>query len=87
MSSEYGTPEASHSFGYMLIEVKPGSVLISLTYSGPLSPASRKSTRAMPALSTAVNTCTASRRTSSACWGDRGAGISSFELESRYFAS
>src|SRR6266850_8362858 len=31
ISSEYGIPEASHSLGYMLIVVKPGSVLISFT--------------------------------------------------------
>src|SRR5439155_17602287 len=31
ISSEYGIPDASHNFGYMLMEVNPGSVLISLT--------------------------------------------------------
>ncbi len=29
ISSGYSTPEAAHNFGYMLIEVKPGMVLIS----------------------------------------------------------
>ena len=33
--SGYGTPEAAHIFEYMLIVVKPGMVLISLTYNCP----------------------------------------------------
>jgi hypothetical protein len=30
ISSAYGNPEASHIFGYMLMDVKPGIVLGSL---------------------------------------------------------
>ena len=36
-------PDASHSFGYMLIDVKPGMVLISFIHSSPVSRSSRKS--------------------------------------------
>ena len=41
-----GSPVASHSFGYTLVCVKPGSVLSSLT--STRSPSTKKSTRASP---------------------------------------
>ena len=46
------TPLASHSLANMLIVVKPGMVLISLTYNAPVVRDNRKSTRDMPAAST-----------------------------------
>jgi hypothetical protein len=46
-------PLCSHILGYMLIEVNPGMVLISLIYSLPVAAYSRKSTRPMPSHSTA----------------------------------
>src|SRR5262245_18122228 len=52
-NSPKGTPVCSHILGYMLIDVKPGIVLISLMYSFPVAVSSRKSTRPMPAHSTA----------------------------------
>ena len=45
---------ASNNFGYMLIVVKPGIVLISLIYIFPLSLQIKKSTRASPAQSKAM---------------------------------
>ena len=41
-------PEACHSRGYMLMVVKPGIVLISLTCHVPATRSSRKSTRPRP---------------------------------------
>src|SRR5438132_10350025 len=52
-SCEYSRPLAAHIFEYMLMVVKPGIVFTSFRYKTPLSPASRKSTRAMPAPSSA----------------------------------
>ena len=48
-----GTPLASHIFGYMLMDVNPGMVLISLMKNFPVAASSRKSTRAIPSQSTA----------------------------------
>ena len=53
----------------MLIVVKPGIVLTSLTKSSPVCRASRKSTRAIPAPSMARNAAIDSRRISSAIGG------------------
>ena len=82
-SCAYGRPLASHIFEYMLIVVKPGMVFTSFKYSTWLSPASRKSTRAMPAPSIALNAATAFERTSSACASVSGAGIRSFDPSTR----
>ena len=83
----YGRPLASHIFEYMLIVVKPGMVFTSLRYSIPLSPASRKSTRAMPAQSIALNAAIASARTSSLRVSVRRRGNHRARASSRYFAS
>ena len=48
-------PVAAHSLLYMLIVVKPGIVLISLTNTSPRCPSTRKSTRLSPAPSIARN--------------------------------
>ena len=61
---------ASQSFGYIEIDVKPGSVSSSLTRTRPLPRSRKKSTRAMPERPQSSKTSTASRRTSSATAGD-----------------
>ncbi len=48
MSFGYGRPEASHSLGYMLMEVKPGIVLSSLMKIFPFVRSRKKSQRAIP---------------------------------------
>jgi hypothetical protein len=55
----YGMPDASQSFGYMLIDVKPGIVFTSQIYISNRSRVTRKSTRAMPEQSIALNAFTA----------------------------
>ena len=59
MSFGYGSPEASQSFGYMLIEVKPGMVLSSLMKILLVRRSRKKSQRAMPVPSMARNARTA----------------------------
>src|SRR5205823_10569044 len=83
----YDRPDASQSFGYMLIRVKPGMVFSSFSRTRPVARSMKKSTRAMPATSTAWKARTASARTSSATPASIGAGMSSREPSSRYFAS
>ena len=65
ISSPYGTPVASHNFGNMLIDVKPGSVLISLTKNLPVVLSRKRSARASPEHSRAwkarMASCRASR--------------------------
>ena len=80
-------PDAAQSVGYMLIVVKPGMVLTSFRYNVPVSPAMRKSTRAIPAQSTALNALTAIARISCVSGSGRSAGITSRDEPSRYFAS
>ena len=80
-------PLAAMSFGNMLIAVKPGMVLISLTKSSPVDRLSRKSTRARPAPSIASNA------SSACCWmrarsdSLTPAGISVRDPVSMYLAS
>ena len=50
-ASDTASPLASHIFGYMLMEVNPGMVLISLMKNLPVAASIRKSTRAMPSQS------------------------------------
>ena len=71
----------------MLIRVNPGSVFSSLTMMRPLLRSMKKSTRAIPAASTARNARIAIDRTFSATSGSTGAGMSSREPSSRYLAS
>src|SRR4051812_3106850 len=59
INSVYSTPLADHNLGYILIAVKPGIVLISFTYSFSVFASIRKSTRANPEQSTALNAVTA----------------------------
>src|SRR5439155_6607474 len=87
MSFAYGSPVASHSLGYMLIGVKPGMVLISFTKSPPVRRSRRKSTRAMPAQSTASKARIASCWTRLTSRGRSLAGIISSEPSLRYLAS
>src|SRR5215469_10034205 len=47
-------PLCSHILGYMLMEVNPGMVLISLMYSRSVANSRKKSTRAIPSHSTAL---------------------------------
>ena len=58
MSSDWGSPLASHSFGYMLMSVNPGSVLASFT--NTVSSLRKKSTRAIPSQHSVRNVLIAS---------------------------
>ena len=71
----------------MLMVVKPGIVFTSLTKIRRRSRASRKSTRAMPAPSTALKASIDSRRISSDAEVRSSAGMMTFDPASRYFAS
>src|SRR5689334_21878716 len=84
-SLAYGTPEASQSFGYMLMEVKPGIVLISLkiTERG----VTRKSTRPIPEQSIALNARTARRRIFRTRPAGSLAGLIARDFPSTYLAS
>src|ERR1700693_240441 len=87
ISFGYDRPEASQSLGYMLIRVKPGMVLSSFTSRRLVVRSRKKSTRAMPAASTAWKARSARLRASCATTVSTGAGISNREPSSRYFAS
>ncbi len=65
--------------------MKPGMVLISFTSS--VAPSRKKSTRAMPAQSTARKAATASSRTRAVIAGDTGAGHTSRAWPSAYFVA
>ena len=83
----YATPLACHSLGYMLIDVKPGMVLISLTKISLSLPRMRKSTLARPAQSSALNARIDISVILRAISSGSGAGISSSEAASSYFAA
>ena len=54
MSWGRGVPSCSISLGYMLMEVKPGMVLISLMRTRPVPRSTKKSQRASPSQPRAV---------------------------------
>ena len=78
-------PDASKSFAYTLVAVKPGIVLISFTTTSPPG-RTKKSMRAMPSHSVATNDSTAIRRTSSAASAEMRAGTMRSMPPSSYFA-
>src|SRR5438309_1799013 len=87
-SSGYGIPEASHSFGYMLIEVKPGIVFNSFKKNFPLVRSSNRSTRAIPSPSIVKKAFFAMSCTRLVCSASSFAGIISVApFSSRYLAS
>ena len=88
MSCGSASPLASHNLGYMLIAVKPGIVLTSLTKISLRSARARKSTRAMPRNESALNAAAAISRIRSLTIAGISAGMRTSEpAGSMYFDS
>ena len=77
-------PDASKSFAYTLVEVKPGIVFSSFTTTSPPS-RTKKSTRAIPSHSLATNASTESCCTRSIVSGGSSGGITSSIPSASYF--
>ena len=80
-------PLASQSIGYILIAVKPGSVLISLNTTSFVSFVRKKSTLDNPEQSNALKIATASLRISSAFPSGSSGSTTVLDSSLLYFAS
>ncbi len=88
MSAGYGSPDASHILGYMLMVVNPGMVFTSLTNISPVSRGEQEvDARHAGAVDRPERRRSASRWIVAACAALSGAGMSVFDASSRYFAS
>ena len=86
-SSEYSIPDASNSFGYMLIFVKPGIVFISFIIILFVPFSTKKSTLESPLPSTALNAFIACFLISSEISFGKFAGICVLDAWLLYFES